>query len=242
MGAFLASAALLFLLGDAPAAPTAAAASPASGTATAVASGVVAFPGIKIFAKERRIECDAAFDLVDGAATLEYLAVAPNGKLHESLRELRCAPEKLPFGLILLGLDPKPEVEYQGEGRPLSGPRVAIEAAWTDPKTGEERRSRVEDLLEDARFDRPMERCGFAFTGSRFLARGAPSAPAGTHGPPPPAPAGAPKPAKPAPREVFAALASGSVIALYHDPDAVLDNPLISGGDVALLAPTFGLV
>jgi hypothetical protein len=229
MGLLLASAALLFLLGDAPAAPSAAAAP-------------VEFPGIRIFPKERRIECDAAFDIVDEAYFLEYLAVAPHGKLHESLFEIRCAPEKLQFGLLLLGLKEEPQVSFQGEGIALAGPRVAIEVEWADPKTGEKRRSRVEDLLWEARLGHEMERTGFAFTGSRFLRRGGGAAPAGTHGPPPPAPKATAQEAGAPQKEVFAATSSGSVIALYHDPDAILDNPLLSGGDVPVLSPTFKLV
>jgi hypothetical protein len=220
-----------------PTATAAPAAEPRSPSGTAVARE---FPGIKVFTAERRLEVDAAFDIVEDSVFLEYLAVAPHGKLHESLLEIRCAPEHLQAGLYLLGLkEPRPaEVQWQGDPAPPSGPRVAIEAEWQEPG-GVRHRERVESLLYDARLGREMDEVGFAFTGSRFIARGHGSQ-AGVHGPPPPDRPG--KPGAPAEPEVFAASASGSVIAVYHDPDAVLDNPLVSGGDVPLLAPTFRLV
>ncbi len=204
---------------------------PGAPTPTATAAAAVSFPGIRIVPTERRIEVEAAFALSGEGYFLEYLAVAPHGKLHESLFTISCAPEKLQLGLILCGLEPKAEVQYHGEARELTGPRVAIEVEWKD-EAGAAKRARVEDLLHDVRFGRPMERTGFAFTGSRFLKAYAPRRP------PRDAPAGPPAP----PEEIFAATSSGSAIALYHDPDAVLDFPLLSGGDVPILAPTFGLV
>lgn len=185
-------------------------------------TAAVEFPGIKIFPHERRIEAEAAFLIVDSATFLEYLAVAPQGKTHESLLEIRCAPDKLHLGLLLLGLEPKPEVRFQGEAIELGGPRVAIEVEWAAAgaaAAGGRRRARVEDLLRDARMGATMPRTGFAFTGSRFIRSFL----------------------RDGPREIFAANASGSAIALYHDPDAVLDNPAVTGGDVPLLAPTFAL-
>jgi hypothetical protein len=183
-------------------------------------AGVVRFPGISIDPAGKRIEVEATFAVTD--AFLEYLLVAEGGKAHESLFIAGCRGEHLQLGLIALGLEARPEVHFQGEPLALSGPRVAIEAVWEE---GSARRTeRVEDLLQDVRLGRAMERVGFAFTGSRFVKN----------------PAARRDPA--APRELLAAAASGSLIAVYHDPDAVLDNPLVAGGDVPLLVPTFRMV
>jgi hypothetical protein len=203
-------------------------AAPEAGTATAAPEGALVFPGVRVFAKERRVEADAAFAIVDPAYALEYLAVASNGKLHESLLELRGEPEKLHLGLLLAGLEPRPEVVYQGEPRELAGPRVAIEVEWR-VRGGASVRVPAEDLVRDVVLGGTLERKGFAFTGSRFLPGRAPG-PGGL------APGAAPR------TDVFAASASGSAIALYHDPDAILDWPDVSGGDVPLLTPTFRLV
>jgi len=196
--------------------------------AKAPTATAVAFPGIRIFPAEKRLEADGAFAIVDPAYFLEYVAVTPQGKVHESLLELQAAPDKLNLGLILCGLEPRPEVQFQGEPIELSGPRVVIEVAWKKP-SGEVVRYPVEALVNDARNGAPIEAAGFAFTGSRFLRAGRSAGPG--------APAAGAKP-----NEVFAANASGSAISLYHDPDAVLDYAPISGGDVPLLMPTFRLV
>lgn len=195
---------------------------PATATATAGA-GVVTFEGISFSPREKRIEVEAAFAVTE--AFLEYLAVAEGGKVHESLFILACKPEHLQLGLIALGLEPRAEVQFQGEARSLGGPRVAIEAEWKDG--GARRRARVEDLLLDVRLGGTMPPVGFAFTGSHFM----PNPLARRRG------AGAD-----APREVLAAAATGNAIALYHDPDAILDNPTIAAGDVPIVAPTFGMI
>jgi hypothetical protein len=217
----LAAALLAALLGGGGArAQDTPAAAPAAPTASA---GVMRLPGIVIDPAARRVEVEASFQIVE-EVFLEYLAVGEGGKAHESLFIAHCSAENLELGLIMLGLKEEPQVHFQGEAVALAGPRVAIEARWT--QDGAERSARVEDLLSDARFGKPMERVGFAFTGSRFQKRPAP------------------RHAQPAagPAEVLAAAASGSFIAVYHDPDAILDNPLVSGGDFPLLVPTFGML
>jgi hypothetical protein len=198
---------------------------PRAPTATA---GLLRFPGIAIDPAGRRIEVDATFEIVEAVVRLEYLAVTEQGKAYESLFSLGTTAENLQLGLIAIGLEPRPEIQYQGEARDLSGPRVAIEAEWE--AGGERRRARVEDLLFDVRLGRPMERTGFAFTGSRFVTNRTVrrrDRPGGEAGPP---------------REVLAAAASGSLVALYHDPDAILDNPLYTGGDAPICLPTFGMI
>lgn len=195
---------------------------PAAVTPTAK-PGQLRFPGITIDPKEKRLEVEAQFEIVEDVVRLEYLAVAEHGKAYESLFSVECSAEHLQLGLIAIGLEPKPEVQYQGEARALAGPRVAIEACWE--AGGERKRARVEDLLFDVRLGAPMARTGFAFTGSRFIPNRAARRQDGA-----------------APKEVLAAGASGSLVAIYHDPDAILDNPLYTGGDVPLCLPTFGMI
>ncbi len=204
----------------APASPTAA----PQGAPAAEGPSTIA-PGIRVVAKERRIEVDALFEIVDPAYFLEYLVVSPQGKVHESLLRMTGTPDMLNLALILCNLEPKPEVHYQGEPVSPSGPRIMIEVEWTAP-SGAKVRKPVEELIEDARMGTTLEATGFAYTGSRFIERKGRG------------PAGA---AKPDPQSVFAAQASGSAIALYHDPDAVLDLASLAGGDIPLVVPTFRL-
>jgi hypothetical protein len=200
---------------DPPAAAPASAAPDRGAALEGDPAHVVRFPGIRIDPIARTLAVDAWFAVVDGSTRLEYLAVTDKGKVHESLLVLECAPERLQLGLILLGLEPKAEVRYQGEARALTGPRVRVEAEFV--RAGERVRVPVEALIYDLYAQAPLAPLGFSFTGSRFLDReGA--------GP------------------LFAADASGNAIALYHDPDACLDNPRLAGGDLPLLVPSFGMV
>ncbi|GIW71265.1 MAG: hypothetical protein KatS3mg102_0807 [Planctomycetota bacterium] len=210
----------------APRSPTASAEPPAAPRGAAAGAdseqGVVRFDGIRIDLARRRIEIDAWFVVTSPAVALEYLATRPEGKMHETLLAFECEADKLMLGLILLGLEPVPDVPFRGAPQPLAGPRLAIEVLWQD-EDGTPRRARAEDLLFDRFHGRAMERVGFAFTGSRFVAAG-------------PAP-GSEDRAPPA----LAAALSGSLIALYHDADAILDHPLVLGGDVPLIVPTFAV-
>ena len=199
--------------------------------------GTVEFPGIRIDLAKQAMHVDGWFAVVNSGVRLEYVACTSRGKLHESLLTLECSPEQLQFGLILLGLKPVPEVRYRGEARELTGPRVSV---TVDFVLGAESVSRpIESLLYDTVSGRQMVAGGFAFTGSRFIpvaeeqSGSSEEAEDGT-GEAPVARGKSPS--------RFAAERSGNVIALYHDPAALLDNPALTGGDLPLLLPTFGLV
>jgi hypothetical protein len=179
---------------------------------------------IVVFPKESRLEADAWFCVTDGE--VEYLAVTPKGKLHETLFVLEAEAKDLQLGLILLGLKEKPQVRWQGEARPVAGDAVTIEAEWAEASGARTRRP-VLDLVYDTVLGDAMKPERFVFTGSRFVEN--------------PEARFAPPEKKDVPKEVFAATSSGSLIALYHDPDAILENPLVTGGDIPILIPTFGM-
>ncbi len=145
----------------------------------------------------------------------------------------------LELGLILLELEAKPQVSYQGQPKALEGDAVSIEAEWDEPAAagggdgggGAPKRVRVAvaELIRN-----PYARAGaatveapgrFVFTGSKFIEnpeiRFVDEEKAAT-----------------LPKEVLAAKSSGNLVALYHDPEAILDNPLPTGGDIPLLLPS----
>jgi hypothetical protein len=180
-------------------------------------NGVLTFPGLKIDPASRKIEVEAWFVIVQSEKPLEYFAVHSKGKMHETLLALECSLEKLNLGLLLCGLEPLADIQYQGEPRAPKGPRVALTVRYELEGKVVERRA--EELIYDMYTGRDLRQTGFAFAGSRFTEQ------------------------KGAEGEVvakrFAAEATGNAIALYHDPDALLDLPLLLGGDIPLLAPTF---
>lgn len=181
------------------------------------------FPGIRIYRDEKRLEVDGAICLKRGPA-LELMGCTRRGKTHESLLLFDCEPEQLHLALLLLGLEPTPQVDEFGQAIALErGERVVVEATWAekdqppgDPSApraeGGRIRRRVEDLVFDRRKQTSMPRVGWVFTGSRHIDVPAP-------------------PDWKQSKKVYAAAYAGNVAATYHDPDAILDTPLLEGGD-----------
>jgi hypothetical protein len=102
------------------------------------------------------------------AGALEFACVAEGGKAHESLFMLTAEPRALNAGLLALGLEPGTAGRF-ADGKPISptGPKVFLYATWTEE--GKEVTHRVEDLIIDLKTQKPLQRCGFVYHGSRYL-------------------------------------------------------------------------
>lgn len=85
-------------------------------------------------------------------------------------------------------------------------------------KGGVKVRRRVEDLVMNRHTEKTMKYSGFVFTGSRQIEVPAP-------------------PNFDKKKKVFAAKHTGNVAVLFHDPDAILDTPLLAGGDDTSFLP-----
>lgn len=190
---------------------------------------ITRLPGIRIWRDEKRIEVDGLVCIKQGPA-LELMGCTRRGKTHESLFLFECAPEHLQLALILIGLEPTPQVDDFGQAIALEkGEKVVLEVSWKAedapqndaaapaPVEGRIRRW-VEDVIWDRRRRGSMQRVGWVFTGSRQVKVPAP-------------------PDWKTEKEVFAAGYTGNVVAVYHDPDAILDTPLAEGGDDTLFYP-----
>lgn len=148
---------------------------------------------------EHTVSCKASVNMDHGA--IEYLAVAPGGKLHESLLKVDVRPLHLQLALLMLNLEPANNLKYQGDQTTPRGAQVVIELQWRD-RNGNVRRVRAEDLMLDAVSNRPMAHHSWSFTGSRIL------------------------------KEIgFEADFERSLVAVWHDPAAIIDNPLPGGAD-----------
>jgi hypothetical protein len=164
--------------------------------------GIVRFPSLRVKTREGYLEADGRVCLQRGL--IEVFACTPYGKVHEAVLVLDCRPEHLHAGLLLLGMKETPgQVHELGGQGALAGERASVLVSWTEDGKVVERPA--EELLLDSRTGESMPRTGWVFTGSRFLRVGG--------------------------RERFAANASGQMITTFHDPDAILDNPLVEGGD-----------
>jgi hypothetical protein len=137
---------------------------------------------------------------------IEYLAVASDGKLHESVLKVEAEPLHVHVALMLLGLEPGARPRFQGDPEPPRAPgegssRTGVNARVMWHQGGRERSARLEEWAWDIPARRPMSPVGWWFTGVA-------------------APGAGPATAE-----------QRSVVATYRDPDAVLNNPLPTGGD-----------
>ena len=141
---------------------------------------------------------------------IEYLACCAGGKLHESELVLDTKPMHLQIALILLGLEPKGNFEYQGDPSSPKGDPVEIWAQWKD---GDEMKNvRAEQMILDSKKETPMKDTQWIFTGSAIF------------------------------NGRFVADIEKSLIATYHDPAAIINNPLPEGADDTVYAVNSKLV
>lgn len=71
--------------------------------------------------KAHTLTCPGEINMDSG--DVEYLAVTPMGKTYESLLRLNVRPLYLQVGLLLLGLEPKNVLRYQGDPTSLKAIR-----------------------------------------------------------------------------------------------------------------------
>ncbi len=147
--------------------------------------------------KKREIRVPGVIALQRG--TLEYLACAPEGKLYESLLRADVEAYHLHLALLLIGLEPKNTIQFQGDPKQAGGAPVTIEVVWD--KDGAPVVHRAEDLVWEVNNRRTMRHTSWVFSGSFFTPDG------------------------------YAASFTKSIVAVYNDPAATLNNPLPTGGD-----------
>jgi len=96
---------------------------------------------------------------------VEYFAVAPGGKTHESVLVLDIQPLHLETALMLLGLDFGQNLAFQGDSTAPRGDEVTIEVSFVTPD-GDSVRIPATDLLYDYQHDTPVPATNWVFTGS----------------------------------------------------------------------------
>jgi hypothetical protein len=156
--------------------------------------------------KARTVTCDGQVNMRKGM--IEYMAVTPVGKRHESVLVLDLAPVHLQVAMLLLGLEAGGGLRYQGDPQAPRGDTVEIRVQWREG--GKAREASLEELAWDIPRRRPMAPHAWVFTGLR------------AGGDRPPA-----RLARPSPAGDW----EGSLIASFHDPDAMFNNPLAEGSD-----------
>ena len=153
----------------------------------------------------RTVTCPGKVNMDSGA--IEYLAVAPGGKTHESLLEVEVRPLHLQVALLLLNLQPKNVLKSQGDPATPQGAPVDLFIRWRDAH-GVEQEVRAEEWVAEMPAGKPMSTHAWVYTGSKIVAEG------------------------------FVADLEKSLVAVWHDPAAILDNPRSTGGDNAHIVNT----
>lgn len=95
---------------------------------------------------------------------LEYLAVAPGGKRHESLLLVDVRPLHFQIALILLGLEPKGGLTVQGDEKVPQGSPVNLYVSWT--RAGKTVKVRAEEMVWNIDRKQAMAANPWVFSGS----------------------------------------------------------------------------
>jgi hypothetical protein len=101
---------------------------------------------------------------------VEYFACAPHGKLHESVLSVDVRPLHLQVALILLDLEPKGGLRYQGDTQVPKGSPVDVWVTWQ--RAGKVTKVRAEEMVWDIPRKQPMQRKPWVFSGSRIDGNG----------------------------------------------------------------------
>lgn len=117
---------------------------------------------VKVDLKNKVLTCTGKVN--QRTMVIEYLAVVPGGKRHESLLVLNARPLHLQLGLILLGLEPKGGLRYQGDTQVPQGSPVRIFVSWT--RGNKTVKVPAESLVWDMLQKKPMDPNAWVFSGS----------------------------------------------------------------------------
>lgn len=162
-----------------------------------IKEGVYKIGGITVDKNNNEVRFSGSINMKAGE--IEYMLCSDGGKLHESLLYTDESPTHIQTALILLGLNCKNNLEYQGDTKTPEGDRVNI---WIEWKTKDKiTRKRADELIKrvSGKKFKNMEKTSWAFSGSKFE------------------------------EGKFCAEITKSVIATLRDPYAILNNPLKGG-------------
>jgi hypothetical protein len=154
--------------------------------------------------KAKTVTCSGVVNMSSGA--VEYLAVGPGGKLHESVLRIDARPIYVQLGLILLNLEPGCLLKSQGDPAPAGGPGLKLTVRWRS-LSGEEHACPAEDFILVRGKPWPHgatepKSGAWCFTGSQITRLNG-----------------------------FSADAERSLIAVWNDPVAVVNNREVHGGE-----------
>lgn len=143
---------------------------------------------------------------------IELFICAEGGKDYESAVVSSCDVQQLDIAMVLSGMKKGKLRQKQDEASKDEGSRVLVFVQWKE-KDGTLRTCRAEDLVHDVVNKRTMPRVGWTYVGAWEEDID-------------------PITSKPTGSKYLRAVRSRTLLATFHDPGALLDNPIIKeGGD-----------
>ena len=164
-----------------------------------VAPGIFRLGDIEINKKNKSLSFPVAVNMDKGL--LEYLLVRTGGKTHESLFRTEVQPYDLQFAFLLLGFEgTDAPLSFQGDPAKPKGEAVTITVSYTKAD-GKSVMTHPEDFMVKFIDNKPapIKKLDWVFTGSAVH------------------------------NGQFMAQMDGSIVAIYHDPYALLDNASAGG-------------
>jgi hypothetical protein len=115
------------------------------------------------------IQCPGWVNMDSGM--VEYLAVAPLGKTHESVLVIDARPIHMQLALLLLGLNYGQNLRFQGDSLAPQGDSVYLQVSWHD-EAGDTVTHEASDLILNLVTDSAMPGTPWIFTGSLIFEGG----------------------------------------------------------------------
>lgn len=176
-----------------PAPPSAAAPAVTNTHFQQVAPGLFQLGEVRLNSTNKSVSFPAVVNQLQ--EPVEYLVVATDGKLHESVLKTSAEPYHIHLGMLLLNAKGArvPNDVIWNYDRPITGDPVVITVQWRE--NGQSREARAEDLVYDIAARKAMTRGEWIYSGSRLF------------------------------DGVFLAQRDRSIISIIADIDALVNNP-----------------
>ncbi len=159
-------------------------------------------------------------EVTNRTSILELFLCSAGGKTHETVLSTEISPKKFNLSLVLTNFTPEKNPsetgpQYLGDPTVPEGDPVVVLVEW-QLNDGSWVRYRAEDLVWNQAEEIVMRQFGFVFAGSQFIRNAGPNREK---------------------KEIFEASRVKTLIALLHDPSAVLDIPVPQGGTDTAFEP-----
>jgi len=121
---------------------------------------------VRLDRRQNQVSFPAVVNMQEGM--VEYLVVANDGKLHESVLRTDVEPYHIHLGMLLLDAKgAQPGAILDNDALQVPGDAVRIEVSWN--KDGKQRRVAAEDLIWDSAARRPLKKGDWVYNGSRLI-------------------------------------------------------------------------